>query len=149
MKKLKISAVIIGLAFSFNGTAFAKSDKQACEAYSKIGGFMVATLLPRTMQDFVDMTTGKNPELMTEITEGLVSELNGSELLALSKLGGGDAELLGEAAGQISIQLLMAGKATSKSETVTLMRETCLSLGVDQIISNQKTSRAATASSMQ
>ena len=123
--------------------SYANNDATLCNAYGKIGGYMVGSLLPKTMQDFVDMMTGKNPEMLEGITAGLMDDLSGKELLAVSKQDENRMGLMGESAGQVAIQMLMAGQVADKAETVSTLRNNCMSVGVDTIISNQAAANAA------
>ena len=121
----------------------ANNDATLCNAYGKIGGYMVGSLLPKTMQDFVDMMTGKNPEMLEGITAGLMDDLSGKELLAVSKQDENRMGLLGESAGQVAIQMLMAGQVSDKPDTVNALRNNCMSVGINTIISNQAAANAA------
>ena len=147
MKLPRILSRLAASAFALSSVCFiplnahAADENAVCSAYGKIGGYLVGSLLPRSLQDFVDMNTGKNPEFAKELITGLLSELNGVELMAFSTLGEEDASLLGESAGQVSVALLMEG--TNKDDVINTMRDRCLAVGSKQITANMKASKIA------
>ena len=122
--------------------AAAHADDAKCEVYSKIGNSMVTFMLPLTMQDFINITTGKDPKLSTEMTQKLIESMDSTDYTAMSEMGMGDAELMGEAAGQIAVQLLISGQASSAREVKAAMKDSCMSVGFDAILNNQRKSRA-------
>jgi len=129
-------------------TAYAGEDDALCNLYSKSGGAMVEFMLPLTLQQFVDMTTGKDTALMNRMSASLLKEFEPAELIALSTVGEGKAGLIGEAAGHVAVELLMSGQATTKSGIVNIMSSNCHAIGPETIIANQLKSRAATSANM-
>lgn len=94
------------------------------------------------------MTTGKDDKLADELSTTLFSKLNGSELVALTKLETKDVEMLSESAGQVAIELLMGGRANNSQDVDTIMKTTCLSISTMQIIKNQKRANQATQANL-
>jgi len=122
-------------------------DVAICTLYSKIGSSTVSFMLPLKMQDFVDMMTGKNPELMGTMSQSLLSGLDGNDIATMTKHAE-EAALIGEAAGSVGIQSLMSGQASSAEEVQTLMYRQCRAVGAQVIIDNQRQTSALAAQSL-
>ncbi|WP_017930203.1 hypothetical protein [Robiginitomaculum antarcticum] len=122
-------------------TASAAGDATTCKIYGKIGGAITDFMLPLTMQDLVNILTDKDPVLSTKMTTVIVEALDTNDIVSLTELGDEAAGLMGEAAGQVAIELLMSGQASSGAEIVSIMDSTCQSVGFEGIISNQRDAR--------
>ena len=59
---------------------------------------------------------------------------------------GNNSEVVGKAAGQVAIGMLMEGRTSSASEVQSIMMNDCRSIGFDQIVINQKAADALTDS---
>ena len=147
MKKLLTSLVGATCALAMSSNAYANDDA-LCSLYSKTGGATVEFMLPLTMQQFVDMMAGKEPALMNQMTMKLLGEFNSDDLAALATVNQQDAEVIGEAAGMVAVELLMSGQATTKSDIVSVMNSGCNAIGAQTIINNQKAARNATQANM-
>ncbi len=145
MKIFRILAPALLLAISFQVSASEVESDVRCQLYSKLGGSMVEFMLPLTMQDLVNMMSGKDPDLMMDMTTGLLSGLDGNDLGVMMKLPGQDAEIAGQAAGDVAMKVLMSGQATSAAEVRTIMKSTCETIGFDTMVANQKSANLATA----
>lgn len=122
----------------------AAEDDIRCDLYGSIGGSLAEFMLPLTMQDFVNMMTGKDPGLLNELSNSLLKSVNGLELAALSEMAESDRELFSEAAGETAIQYLMSARASSSEDLKTIMEKTCISIGADSIIDNKKRAKRLT-----
>lgn len=143
LRKIILGAAIFGL-FQIP-VSHAQDDQLTCSFYSKVGSSVVGYMLPLTVQELVDMMTGKNPDLMTEMTGVMLRAMNAEEFQAIFAMDANRLEMLGEAAGAVSFQVLMSGKATSVDEVERILLSSCLSIGPDVIIDNQIASNAAAA----
>ena len=144
------TTIILATTFSLTMpfAANAQADEARCDVYSKIGGSMVNFMLPLTMQDFINITTGKDPKLSSQMTEKMIAGMNETDFATLAELGVDGAGLMGEAAGQIAVELLISGQASSAREVQAVMKETCMSVGVDTILDNQRQARVNVNSSL-
>lgn len=144
MKRILIAAAAV--SFSFSSPAFAAEvdNDASCKMYSKFAGSMVDSMLPLKMQDFVNMMSGKDPELAQKMTAGLMSKLDGNDIMTMVALGD-DATIAGQAAGEVAMATLMSGKATSSEEVRSIMLNDCKKIGFAQILSNQKKAIAASS----
>lgn len=147
MKKFQKLALGLTLAVATAMPA-AANDAAMCKTYGKFGGAMVDFMLPLTMQNFVDMMTGQKPELLSEMTQSLLTYLDGTDLYNMAQMDGDESDLLGEAAGGVAIELLMSGRATNDQEVITLMEYACLKVGIDAIIDNQRIANKAEAQNL-
>lgn len=145
MKRLTIAGAALAMVAT---PALGQDNEQICGAYAAIGEVMAGELLDRTMREFIGVAQGTNTELLNQITNTIATSVNGAELMALGQLDPEDAELLGEAAGQTAITSLMEGRASDAVQVRALMKQNCASIGVDQVLDNQRAVRAAMASNM-
>lgn len=143
----RISLIAAALCLSFSTPAFAADNEKSCKMYSKIAGTMVDFMLPLTMQDFVNMMNGKDPKLLGQMTSGLLAGLDADDISTMVSLGS-EAEIAGQAAGDVAMRMLMSGQATSSSEVQRIMRADCEDIGFNQIIANQKKANRATAGNL-
>ena len=148
MRKITTSMLGLAAVLTLATPASATDSDALCSLYSKTGGSVVEFMLPLTMQQFVDMMAGKNPGLMNQMTQALVSEFDEADLIALASVDQQKAQVIGEAAGQVAIELLMSGQATSKAEIVNAMSTSCKAVGPDVIIANQMRANAAVDANM-
>lgn len=137
----------LSLLIVFPFSAAAEEDIR-CSLYGSIGGSLAEFMLPLTLQDFVNMMTGEDPDLMNELSSSLLTSVNGLELAALSKMPDKDAELFSESAGQTAIQHLMSATASSSEDLKALMENSCNSVGADRIIRNQKRANRLTEANL-
>jgi len=144
MKRISLIAAALCLSFSTPAFAADTDNEASCKMYSKIAGTMVDFMLPLTMQDFVNMMNGKDPKLLGEMTSGLLSGLDADDIATMVSLGS-DAQIAGQAAGDVAMRMLMSGQATSSSEVQSAMRANCNEIGFDKIVANQKRANRATA----
>lgn len=144
MKRMSLIAAALCLSFSTPVFAAESDNATSCKMYSKIAGTMVDFMLPLTMQDFVNMMNGKDPKLLGQMTSGLLSGLDAEDVSTMISLGS-DAEIAGQAAGDVAMRMLMSGQATSSSQVQRAMKSNCEEIGFDQIIANQKRANRATA----
>ena len=149
MKLLKLTFVFGTVAALSATPAVAQTGNSdpLCTIYSKMGEVLVETMLPRTMQEFVDATTGKNPAIMNEFTDSILTRLTAEEMAVLAA-NEADAGLIGEASGQVAIQILMNGQASSARQVGMIMNEACVSVGSNTIIENQRRANAAVNQNM-
>ena len=144
MKRLSILAAAAALSLSSPAYAADIEDAAGCQMYSKFGSSMVDFMLPLTMQEFVNMMTGKDPEASAAMSTSFLSKLDGNDIKTMVALGD-DATIAGQAAGEVAMQMLITGKATSSSEVKTIMESHCNKISFDQIVSNQKRANQAAA----
>jgi len=144
MKHIPILAATFALSFSSPTFAADVDDAAGCKMYGQIAGVMVDFMLPLTMQDFVNMMSGKDPETLAKMSSGLISGLDGDDIKTMMALGG-DAQIAGQAAGDVAVKTLMSGEATSSSEVKSIMESHCNEIGFDQILANQKRANQASA----
>ena len=144
MKRLSILVAAAALSLSSPAIAADTDNKAACKMYSVFGSTMVDFMLPLTMQEFVNMMSGKDPAAFAEMSSALISQLSGEDIKTMVSLGA-DAQVAGQAAGEVAMQILMSGQATSSSEVKTIMDSHCNKIGFDQIVSNQKRANQAAA----
>jgi hypothetical protein len=145
LKKVMLSSMAL---IFVSTTASADENDTLCSMYSKTGGAMSEFMLPLTVQDFINMINGSDQGLMNDMVKAMTDAWSGSDMVALSKLNTEDAEIIGEAAGQVAIELLMTGQASTKTEVTQFMNKSCMTVGAKNIIRNQRKSRAATAAIM-
>lgn len=148
MRNLKRIILFMAAFGLLPSTAYAVDDVKTCKIYGKIGGAITDFMLPLTMQDLVNILTGKDPKLATEMTSVIIYALDKAEYVVMGDIGEEKAGLMGEAAGQVAIELLMSGRASSGAEIVTIMEDTCLSVGFDAIVDNQRDARASLSKNM-
>ena len=122
--------------------ATAQTDDMKCQIYAKTGGTMADYMLPLRLQDLVNMLSGKDTELMSGLTGALVGKLTPQEMAAMAQFKSNDATILGEAAGEVTMALLMGGQATSGAQVQSILKDTCMQVGPDQIIQNQRRAKA-------
>ncbi len=144
MRLAAITLALFSLSFASPVYASDNADKANCEVYSKIGGVMVEFMLPLTMQEFVDMMTGKEPKLMEDMTSALIKGLDGDSLSTMLRLGD-ESHFVGEAAGEVGVGLLMEGRASSAADVRRIMMNDCQEIGFRRIIDNQKAASALTS----
>ena len=150
MKLIK-SAMYLGIITALTAAPAAAQSENSdalCGVYSTMGEVLVEFLLPKTLQQFVDATSGKDPTIMAEFGDIVVTKMTAKELLALGVIGEDDAGLLGEAAGQVAVNLLMTGQATTASEVRLSMSKRCQEIGPQDIIENQRRANAAVNQNM-
>ncbi len=149
MIKWKLTPLALVLSFTLPLPAMAAEDNQTvCGLYSSIGGSLTEFMLPLTMQDFVNIMTGKDPELLKDLSINMLNGLTGAELAALNAMDEDDSSLLSESAGQIAVNHLMSGSASSSEDVKYLMKNTCLSIGAAKIIENQRRANDATQANL-
>ena len=78
------------------------------------------------------------------MSTSFLSKLDGNDIKTMVALGD-DATIAGQAAGEVAMQMLITGKATSSSEVKTIMESHCNKISFDQIVSNQKRANQAAA----
>ena len=144
MKRISSVTAALCLSLAAPTLAAAADNKASCQVYSKIGSTTVEFMLPLTLQEFVNMMTGKNPELLQKMSTGLLSGLDGDDVKTMIGLGE-DSTLAGQAAGEVAVAMLMSGQASSASEVQTKMQRDCEAIGFDKIVENQKRANRATA----
>lgn len=130
------------------GAAQAQDEEALCGAYAAVGGVMAEELLDVTMRDFIKMNQGKNPLLLHSVTMAIASAWDGRQMMAVTAMDGDGVELLGEAAGQTAMTLMLEGTTADADELRAIMMGHCRSVGMDNIIANQRAVRAAVASNM-
>lgn len=145
--KRSISTAALCLVTLFPFSAAAEDDIR-CSLYGSIGGSLAEFMLPLTMQDFINMMTGEDPDLMHELSSSLLKSVNGLELAAFTKMPDKDAEIFSESAGQTAIQHLMSATASSSEDLKALMESSCNSVGADRIIRNQKRAKRLTEANL-
>lgn len=147
MRYLKTTAffALAGLVVS---PAYADDNAQLCSMYSKTGGAMSEFMLPLTLQDFINITTGKDETLTIEMTGALMGAWNAADMVAASKLGQSDIELLSESAGQVAVELMLSGQANSHTQVREIMKASCLNVTARGIINNQRRAKQATDANM-
>lgn len=143
MKNLLISLASLGFALSINFPANADENSALCHLYSKTGAGMTDFLLPLTMQQYVSMMAGNEPELANKMAQSIMSQYDQKILNQLKNVDPSKAELIGEAAGQTVIQLMMSGQASNKEQVSELMFSACLSIGANTIYEEQKKQRTS------
>jgi len=146
MRILVKTAIAAGAALTLAIPAQAADN--TCGVYSELGGSMVDFMLPMTLQQVVDLTSGKNDALAEQMGMKMISNLSEDEIMTLGTMNETDAGLISEAAGMVAIELLMTGQATTSAEIRNYMLLTCNQVGASQIIANQSKMRAATAANM-
>ena len=144
MKRLSILAAAFALLLSSPASAANIENEAGCQMYSKFGSSMVDFMLPLTVQEFVNMMNGKDPEAFVAMSTSFLSKLDGNDIKTMVALGN-DAEAAGQAAGEVAMQMLISGQATSSSEVKTIMESHCNKIGFSQIVANQKKAIQATA----
>ena len=144
MNKYMITTMVSCFGLFVSAPAYA-SDEAKCDLYGNFGSALVDFMLPLKLQEFVDMMTGNAPELQEEMVSELIDGLSKKNLKTLMKLSQSDNETMGEAAGEVAVNLLMTGAATTPSEVNDLMEANCLAIGAQTIIDNQRRAQAANA----
>ena len=145
----KIVPLLLALTLTAPATfSAAEEGDMRCSLYGSIGGSMGKFMLPLTMQDFVNIMTGKDPALLNELSNSLLASVNRQELAALGKMPEKDRELFSESAGQAAIENLMSARATSSEELKSLMTSACKSVGAQGIIDNQRRANALTEANL-
>ncbi len=144
----KIIFAIAILGFFQIPASQAQDDQLTCAFYSKVGSSVVGFMLPLTVQQLVDMMTGKDPQLMTEMTGVMLRAMNAEEFQNLMAMESSQLEMLGEAAGVVSFQVLMSGQASTVEEVEQKLMSSCLVITPDVIIQNQIKSNAAAQANM-
>ncbi len=145
--KILLSASLFG-AVSYSPAAAQNSENDIlCNVYGKMGSVLIEVALPRSLQDFVDATTGKSSTLTDEFSSVLLKRLSAEEVTALTRLGD-DAALIGEASGNVSVQLLMNGQASGYEEVGSIMTQACQRIGSQRIIDNQRRANSAVTENM-
>jgi hypothetical protein len=144
MKRLSVLAAAAALSLASPAYAAEVEDAAACKMYSQFAATMVDFMLPLTLQDFVNMMSGKDPEALAEMSSGLITQLDQGDIKTMLALGD-EAQIAGQAAGEVAMQILMTGQATSSSEVKNIMDSHCIEIGFDQILANQKTANRASA----
>jgi len=139
MRSLVISAIVL---LTFSGSLKA-NDEAICNAYGKLGETVASFMLPLTLQQMVNMNSGKDAELMSDFIKKMTDTMSGTEMLALADLGDDAAELLGEFGGQNAITLLMGGQATSSNEIRALMKQQCLQAGPEALVNRMRKAKRA------
>jgi len=144
MKRLSILAAAFTLSLSPSAFAASVDDAAGCKMYSQFGSTMVDFMLPLTLQDFVDMMSGKDTEALAGMSVELISQMDKGDMKTMLALGN-EAQIVGRAAGEVAMQILMSGQASSSSEVKTIMRSQCKKIGFTQLIANQKKANQASA----
>jgi hypothetical protein len=90
-----------------------------------------------TIQEMVDMNSGKDPDKQKELGSQLLSFVSANQLLAAGKLDETEVGALSESAGTQGITMLMQSRATSANEVFDILNQYCLQVGAKTIISNQ------------
>ena len=140
MRKVIISTSIFLL---LSTSSFALKNEETCNVYGSAGKLVSDFMLPLTVQELINMLTGKDNDLLKELTQTMTSGLSADELAAFASLGAEDSEVLGELAGQTAIQLLMQGQATSSNEVKAIMVNQCNQIGTANLISRMKQAKQA------
>ena len=138
---LTAAACALSLSLTMAPEARADENTTLCNLYSNTAGGMAEFLLPLTVQQYVNMMSGKSPELVDQMTKSIMAQFSPDDLIALATIDPSKASIIGEAAGQDVIQIMMAGQGTSKAEIVSSMSSTCLSVGANMIVEEQKKMR--------
>lgn len=139
MKKLFVSAISLAIgSLSLAPAAQADENSALCHLYTNTGAGMVEFLLPLTVQQYVNLTAGNEPELANQMAQAIMRQYDPQILAQLQSVNPEKLGLIGEAAGQTVTQLLMSGQATSKAEVSNLMSSACQSLGANVIYEEQK-----------
>ena len=144
--KTLILAGTLSIAMPFSVSV--QAGEAECNVYSKIGSSMVNFMLPLTMQDFINITMGKDPKLTNEMTQNMIAGMDTTDFTTLAAMGEDGAGLMGEAAGQIAVELLISGQASSAREVKAALKESCMTVGMDTILDNQRQARANVNSSL-
>lgn len=138
-----LTAFACVLSLSMAPEARADENTTLCNLYTNTAGGMADFLLPLTVQQYVNMMAGKSPELVDQMTKSIMAQFSSEDLIALATVEADKAALLGEAAGQDVIQIMMSGQGTTKAEIVSAMSGTCQSVGPNMIIEEQKKMKAS------
>ncbi len=138
MKKSIISALTLTICLGFAPQAIADENAALCHLYSATGAGTVEFLLPLTVQQYVNLTAGKDKALADQMTQAIVRQYNPQIIAQLQNTSPEKIGLMGEAAGQTVTQLLMSGQATSKADVQGVMTSACQALGANTIIEEQK-----------
>jgi len=85
---------------------------------------------------------------MTRLSTELIASLEASELATLMRIPADENAALSEASGMVAMNLLMTGAANSPASVKRTMVDTCLDVGAQTIIDNQRRSNAALDVSM-
>ena len=80
MKRLSILAAAFALSLSSPASAADIENEAGCQMYSKFGSSMVDFMLPLTVQEFVNMMNGKDPEAFVAMSTSFLSKLDGNDI---------------------------------------------------------------------
>ena len=148
MRIVKTGLVGLAMAIMISAPAMADDGEGYCTLYSAAGGAMVDFMLPLTVQELVNMMSGQDEKLINEMGAAMISGMSPTEIMSLATLDPAKAEIMGQAAGETAMQLLMSGQVTNKAEVKSFLSSTCSSLGAETIMANQRKSIAATNANM-
>lgn len=131
-------------ALAVVSVAPAQADDDAlCGAYAAIGQAMASEMLDLTFRDVVSMMRGTNPAVMQQISNALINAVTGDEMAAMLQMSADDQALLGEAAGQQAMMILMSGQQESADGVGKSMEATCKSAGLQALLDQQRQVRSA------
>ena len=142
---LTTTLILFGLGSS---PAFADENADRCALYGGLGASFSDFMLPLTLQDLVNVIRGEDAALMTRLSTELIASLEASELATLMRIPADENAALSEASGMVAMNLLMTGAANSPASVKRTMVDTCLDVGAQTIIDNQRRSNAALDVSM-
>jgi hypothetical protein len=129
--------------FSLAGPAAQAGEKEdMCGYYGNVGAAAIDFLLPLTFQQVVDMVSGKDADLLAQMSRAVEGKGSKTARAAIEKMGDDALELMGEAAGFHGFQLALTGQATNGQEVFERLSTQCEQVGPDQIIDIQRRARA-------
>ena len=118
--------------------AEAQTEDSVCGGYAAVGGVMASEMLDLTLRDLVGMMQNKRPDITAKLMSAMETRLTADEVAGITQLPGDEASLLGEAAGEHAMNVLMTGRASSADDVVTLMKQSCLTTGYKTVVGNQR-----------
>lgn len=127
------------------GASAAPASQTLCTVYGKLGAESAAFMLPQPFGELIAMMRGENADLLARFVQHLTHAMSGAELISLGELPEDSISLLGEAAGQSAVEMLMTARASNATEIGQLLISHCERIGPEQIIANQRAVKAAAA----
>jgi len=137
-----LAALAMAAAVLFSGKAQA-DEKLECGIYGKVGYVMADSMLDMTFREVIGMTTGTRPDILAEVSNAIIKAVSDAEMTHMASMPQLEQELLGEAAGQNAMAILMQGQASTADEVRRTLASQCVADGVDQIYANQQSIRDA------